>query len=397
MLRALMIAGLLVVGAAPSCSGPDKPVKSAKSKDKQKQKDARALLAEARSSAASGELDAADKAYQQAYQTSQEFDILEERVDFLIHAGKATRAQETAKAYYEEKATDIKGYLLYAEALLAGTNGKDALKVAEEILGLKADEPGGFEKKGRALILMERPDEGFEALRKAVQLDPENVSYRISLGRALYDAKKVDAAALEFRAAIKAAPDDAKAYVYLGMALRDQDELEESKEKLDKALELDANNGRAYFELGLLYNKQGKQADAEQALSKAVQKSPNESLFWYAYGEIYRLQERTEDAISAYRKAINLDPPYPKAITKLGVVLVDRKEYDDAEKVLLVGVRREEKNAANYLALGDLYAAKRKPKDAVFYYEKYLQYAPRNDKERARVKEALPGLKRKGR
>src|SRR5690242_19569523 len=122
------------------------------------------------------------------------------------------------------------------------------------------------------------------------------------------------------------------------MALRDQDELDESKEKLDKALELDPKNGRAYFELGLLYNKQGKQADAEQALSKAVQRSPNESLFWYAYGEIYRLQERVDDAISAYKKAIDLDPPYSKAITKLGLLLVERKEYDEAEKLLIGGV-----------------------------------------------------------
>lgn len=394
MVRALIMAGLLL-GAVPSCGGNEKPVKSATSKDRQKQKTARALLSEARASAAAGEVDSADKSYADAYEAAKEFEVLEERIDFLIHSGKSSRAKEAAKAYYEEHSTDIKGYQLYAEALLATGNGQEALKVAEEIISLNAEEPAGYEKKGRALILLDKPDEGLDALRKAVQMDSENAVYHIALGLALFNAKRINEAALAFRSAIKHAPEDAKAHVYLGMALREQDTLEESKELLDKALELDASNGRAYFELGLLYNKQGKQADAEQALSKAVQKSPNESLFWYAYGEIYRLQGRLDEAISAYKKALDLDPPHPKAATKLATQLVERKEYDEAEKLLIGGIRRDPKNAANYLALGDLYVSKRKSKDAVFYFEKFLELATRGDPERRRVQEALPALKRR--
>src|SRR6185503_20567865 len=100
--------------------------------------------------------------------------------------------------------------------------------------------------------------------------------------------------------------------------------LDEAKDYLDKAIAKDPKNARAYFELGLLFNRQQKQAEAEQALSRAVQLNDNESLFWYAYGEIYRVQERFDDAISAYRKAVEIDPPYPKALAKLGMLLSER-------------------------------------------------------------------------
>ena len=39
----------------------------------------------------------------------------------------------------------------------------------------------------------------------------------------------------------------------------------------------------------------------------------------------------TDEAYASYRKAVEIDPPYPKAIAKLGQMLVERKEFDEAE------------------------------------------------------------------
>ena len=392
-LFALVVAVALTGPVAIGCGGGQKPAKT--SKKKAKQKDVRALLSEARDEAKAGEVDAADELYEEAYEVAGEFEILEERVDFLIHAGKATRAQEAAKEFYDKNATDPKGYTLYAEALLAGAKGPEALEVADQLIGLNGEAAVGYEKKGRALLLLDRNDEALEQLRKAVGIDNDNADYHIALGLALHKLGKIDEAQLSFRTAVRKAPNDALVHVYLGMALRDQSNLDEAQSFLEKAIEMDPRNGRAYFELGLLYNRKGKQSEAEAALSKAVQLSPNESLFWYAYGEIYRVQERFDDAISAYRKAIDLDPPYPKALGKLALLLVERKQYDEAEAVLIPAIRKEPKNAINYLNLGVVYAARKKNKLAIDNYEKFLELAPRDDKDRARARDAIRGLKRR--
>ena len=387
----LAIATALFGACGGNTPAPVKPVKKEKTKDK----DVRALLAEARDAAQEKDVETADKAYGKAYAISKEFEIVEERVDFLIHAGKAARAAEAAKEYYDDNISDVKGFRLYADALLAGNKGKDAEVVADALIALDEKDPSGYEKKGRALLLQDKSDEAIEQLRKATQLDDQSHTYHLQLGIALLKLGKVDEAGIKFKAALNRSADDPMIHVYLGAARRAQGELKEAKQLLDRALELDPDNGRAYFELGLLYNQQQKQADSQVALEAAVQKSPHESQYWYALGEIYRLQDRAADAIRAYEKANDLDPPYPKAIGKLASLLVDAKKYDDAEAVLTPAVRRDPKNHVNYLYLGAVYAAKGQKRVAIENYEKYLELAPKNDPEINRAKAAIRDLRRR--
>jgi superkiller protein 3 len=391
MFRRLVFAGLLAA-VVPACGGSPKPVKHVKKETKQPT--AKQLLDEARDAAKSGDFDAAEKKYAQAYEASKDFDTLAEYVRFLAQNGRAAKAVDAAKAYYDANLTDTKGYGLYADALLAAEDGAKALEVADQLIELDADDAAGHEKKGRAMILLGK-DEGLDELRKAVHLDPRNAAYNISLGKALFGLGKVDEAALAFRSAVKEEPESSEAHVYLGMALRGQSEWDEAKTHLEKAIDLDPTNGRAYFELGVIAGAQNKAEESEQALAKAVKLSPNESLFWYAYGEVFRSTDRLDEAISAYRKAVELDPPYPKALQKLGLLLVERKEYDEAEVVLTQAIRRDKSVPINYLNLGVVYAAKKKNQLAIDNFESFLKLAPRSDPDRARASEAIKELKRK--
>jgi len=394
-MRGSLLRLVFIAAFAGGCGGGDKPVKQPKVA-KTKKKDTSALLAQARDNAKNGDLDEADRAYSEAYDLNKDFDVFEERIDFLIHVGRAAKAEEIAKVYYDAHNTDARGYAMYADALIAGYKGEEARDVAESLIALDAQKSWGHEKRGRALMLLDRVDEAIEELKKATSLEAENWRAHLALGQALHKQKNVAAAQLELQSALKYEPDDPEVNAYLGAALRDLGELDRAKEFLDKALKLDQRNGRAWFELGLLYNVQKKQADAEIALANSVRFSPNESLFWYAYGEIFRLQDRTDDALKAYRRAVDLDPPYPKAIGKLVQVLVDHKEYDEAERLLTQAVRRDPKNAMNYLALGTVYQAKKKTKAAIESFQKYLDLAPKNAPDRNKAKEAIDALKRRG-
>ena len=392
MLRATL--GLVLAGCLAGCGSPPKkhvehPEQSAAKRT------ARSLLSEARDDVRNGDLDAADKAYADAYDAAKQFDVLQERVDFLEHSGRAGKAVTVAKAYYDANISDVKGYSLYADALLAADRGSDALDVAKQILGFNDQDPDGHAKMGRALILLGKTEDGLDELHKAVHLAPDSAEYHKQLGEALNAAGSIDEAALEFRAAIKADPDDADALVSLGEALRGQREYDDALKYLNKAIDLDPRNGRAYFELGLLYNVQRRQADSEQALQKAVQLSPNNSLFWYALGEIYRVQQRDDEALKAYRKAVDIDPPYLKALQKLGLLLIERKQYADAEVPLTDAARRDKDNPLTYFELGQAYAGQHKTRAAIDAYAKYLDLAPKDDPDRRRAKELMEELKRR--
>ena len=391
----LVLIGALVV--APACGGGEAVVKTVKRDPKDKT--AKQLVVEARDQASAGRNDEADRSYGEAYASASEnkklaFEVLKEWVEFLIQSGRRNRACAVAKQYYETNADDTKGYALYADATIANNDAPTALKVTGELVQLTPDDAGAHERRGRALLLAEKTEEGIEELRKAVQLEPASARYHMSLGTALHGTGDYNKAALEFRAALKNAPDDPEAHVLLGMALRDQSELDESKTYLDRAIALDPKNGRAYFELGVLYNKQLKQAEAEDAFGKAVKYSPNDSRFWYAYGEIYRVQDKIDDAVSAYRHAVELQPPFPKATGKLGSMLVEKKQYDEAEQYLIAAIRQDPKSATNYWFLGKAYAAKKKNRPAIDNYELFLKYAPAKDPDREKAKEIINRLRR---
>jgi len=125
MIARVLLIACLVVG----CGGHKTKTKTA-GDGKQKKADAHAMLGQARDAAKGGDLDEADKDYEQAYALDKQFDVLEERVDFLIHAGRSGKALEAAKAYYDGNATDAKGYKLYAEALLANNKASEALEIS---------------------------------------------------------------------------------------------------------------------------------------------------------------------------------------------------------------------------------------------------------------------------
>src|SRR5687768_3996623 len=105
----LLLATAFVAGAGPACSGTTKSAKKAK-KSRKGNTNARSLVSEARDDAKAGDYDAADKKYAEAYEASKDFDILEEHVDFLIHAGRASKAIETAKVYYDAQVSDSAGW-----------------------------------------------------------------------------------------------------------------------------------------------------------------------------------------------------------------------------------------------------------------------------------------------
>jgi tetratricopeptide (TPR) repeat protein len=76
-------------------------------------------------------------------------------------------------------------------------------------------------------------------------------------------------------------------------------------------------------------------------------------------------------------------------------MLVEKKQYDEAEKYLIQAIRKDDKNAANYWYLGKAYAALHKSRAAIDNYELFLRYAPKNDGDREKAKELINQLKRK--
>ena len=351
-------------------------------------------LDQARVAAKKHDFDTAAALYEKVRKDHPVIAVLNEQVRFLISAGRANDAVTLAKAYYDEKADDAKGFRLYADALIADGQSAAALEVTDQMIQLDAGDIAAHEQRGRALTLADRFDDAVTELNRAAQLDAHNADVMMSLGIALQKDGKIDEAIGEFRAAVNRMPDSSRANRLLGAALGEKGSSDEAKVYLLKAIQLDPDDGHPLFELGILYNRLQDQASAEDDLAKATKLSPGDSTIWYAYGEILRIEGKIEPALAAYRHAIELTPAHPKAALKLGTALIDAGRAAEAETVLTEAVRRDPNNAANYAILGHAYAKDKKNALAIDAYDKFLQLAPKDDAERAKVKKALADVKK---
>lgn len=355
---------------------------------------AEALLAEARAAAQAGDIDGADAKYQQAYAGQPAFEILDERVRMLIEHGRVTPAVDASKAYYEAQPTDARASHLYAQALIAAGDFATALQVTEELLALDENDAAAHEKRGRALILSGQLDAGLEELRKAVAIEPKNAAFLVEFGSALHRAGRINEAALQLRAAITLDPENGRGLMLLGLALRDDSELEEAEVFLRQATKK-MDDARPWFELGIVQNLRGDDLGAEESLAKAVGLEPGNSLYQYAYGEMLRINKNYEGAVEAYRKATELQPPHPKASSKLGLALAEAGRPGEAEVHLTEAIRADASNPYNYFNLGIVYGQQKKWKLGIEMLEKFLEVSDKADGDRGKASDCIKSYKRK--
>jgi Flp pilus assembly protein TadD len=92
--------------------------------------------------------------------------------------------------------------------------------------------------------------------------------YALSLVRAgaQGDVSRRDKVIMALRRAIQLNPEDAESRVLLGQTYLSADQLESAVTELQKAIELDSRNSTAHYQLGVAYRKQGKFELAQQQL-----------------------------------------------------------------------------------------------------------------------------------
>ena len=150
------------------------------------------------------------------------------------------------------------------------------------------------------------------------------------LGAAAAQTGQIDQAIHAFRTVIAIKPDYAEAHSNLGNVLKDQGKLEEAIEAYNKALSLKPDYAEAYNNMGNILMDQGKLEGATEAYNKALSLKPDYADAYYNHGNVLKDQGKLEEAIKAYQKALSLKPDYVKAHKNMGVVLINQGKLDEA-------------------------------------------------------------------
>lgn len=383
---ALLLLAYVACGSAEK--EPKTPKKPAPTADK--------LLEQGIVAEKAGKTDEAEKKYRGAVKLDpKSYEPSRRLVELLLGAGRAMEAAETAEAYQAARPDDLKANHLLADAYIAGGDYRGADKVLTELIDADDSDATAFAKRGRARVMGKDLPRGIDDFRRAIELDPENPDYLVDLGSALLQQKKVDEAREELNKALAINENHPRANVLMGITYRNEFKLDDALRYHLRAARVAPDSARAHFELGITQNLRGDNLAAEKELERATQLEPGDPLNWYAYGEALRILGKFEAAIPAYRKTLELDPNHKKAPNKLGYVLFKAGKPGEAEVVLTEAVRNNPDDPYPYFNLGMVYAQADKYTLAVNAFRRFLDLAPKDDRDVPTAKKQIRLLRRK--
>ena len=306
------------------------------------------------------------------------------------------------------------------QLLLDEGKSEDAVSLLESITQ-HSSSPVLMDLLGDAYTQAHELPKAETAYRKAVEMDPSELSHQRGLAQTLFSEEKYSEALKVYQKLSDLMPDDSDVYLRIAQIYRDLHQLDKAEENLVKARQYAPGNLEVMYNEGMLYESQGRYEDAIRVLSDAVTGIKGQSampsrrrtlsILYQQLGQLYREDQNYQAAIytfeelghqgeeedrrarlmimDTYRAAKDLGkalqtgkeamakyPADPGIRTSYALLLGENEQTDDAVKILRAQLRQDTSDRETYVNIAQVYERGRRYKQA---------------EESARAAETLPG------
>jgi tetratricopeptide (TPR) repeat protein len=264
-----------------------------------------------------------------------------------------------------------------------------------------------------------------QAYRKAVELDPSELSHQRGLAQTLMSEEKFSDALAVYQKLADLMPDDADIYLRIAQIYREMHQLDRAEESLLKARQYAPGSLEVMYNEAMLYQAQGRYDDAIRVLSDAITGVKGQSavlpsrrrslaILYQELGQLYKERQNYQAAIftfnelghlgdeedrrarlmimDTYRSAKDLTkalqsgrealakyPNDPGIRASQALLLGENEQTDEAVKMLRVQLTKSDADRDTYLNIAQVYERAKRFKEA---------------EEAAHAAEVLPGRPR---
>ncbi len=184
------------------------------------------------------------------------------------------------------------------------------------------------------------------AYRKAVDLDPSELTHLRGLGQTLLSEEKYADALAVYQKLADVMPDDADVYLRIAQIYRELHQLDKAEENLVKARQYAPGSLEVMYNEAMIYEAQGRYEDAIKVLSDAVTGVKGQStvlpnrrrslaILYQQLGQLYRDAQNYQAAIYTYQELGHLGD-----------------EEDHRARILLMETYRQAKDLSKALQIG---------------------------------------------
>jgi arylsulfatase A-like enzyme/cytochrome c-type biogenesis protein CcmH/NrfG len=202
-------------------------------------------------------------------------------------------------------------------------------------------------------VRLKRYGEAAEAIRLALQMDPDNPSLQVLLGRAYLGLDDRENALAEFERAAEVNPSDPAPHFVMGVILLSDGRVREARESLEVAVRLEPSRVEALTELGKAYALEAKFEEAIDTLRRAVELDDGNLEAWMRLGAVYIDNQQWEEAREALQRARTLDPYSSLVLDKIAILYLRVGNVEFARQVLAKAVETDPENPALRIHLAE--------------------------------------------
>ncbi len=230
--------------------------------------------------------------------------------------------------------------------------------------------------------------EKYEAARGVfktlVSKEPANGDYWYYLGQTYINLLNLDSAAICYKEGIRIAPANPSNYAGLGELELINGSKEKAKVHFDKALSFSKTRAGIITDIraisvvasNMVNNENVKMLDeADELVKMGYEQDRKNYDLLIAAGDVYLEKNIGGDAATFYERAIALDSKNPKAYTRVSVIWIRVKNYEQAQIDLNRAFEKDPAYAPAWKYQSELYYAQRKFSQAKEAYSKYLSYS----------------------
>jgi len=201
----------------------------------------------------------------------------------------------------------------------------------------------------------EKDPNAIAALKKALELDPNNLKVLMSLSISYTNESYQNQALKMLNQWLKINPkysnlvagdtEAAEGVEQIATSRIRGMELELTQELFLKAVQQNAATGVFDVDvqeaLGVLFNLSSEYDKAVDCFQAAVQMAPENAKLWNRLGASYANGSKPIEAVGAYQKALEIEPGFIRARYNVGVVCINLKSYKEAAEHLLLALNHQ--------------------------------------------------------
>jgi len=331
------------------------------------------------------------------------------------------KAEEVLRSLLKQDPENEAAVEQLTQLLLDEGKSADAVTLLEGITS-RTPSPGLLDLLGDAYTQTHDLAKAEAAYRKAVDLDPSELSHVRGLGQTLLSEEKYADALTVYQKLADLMPDDSDVYLRLAQIYRELHQLDKAEGYLLKARQYAPGSLEVMYNEAMLYEAQGRYEDAIRVLSDAATGLKSQSnlmpsrrrslaILYQQLGQLYREVQNYQAAVytfeelghlgdeedrrarilimDTYRAAKDLPkalqagkdavakyPSDPSVRTSNALLLGENGQTDEAVKILRAQLTKTDADRDTYLNIAQVYERARRYKEA---------------EEAARTAEAIPG------